>query len=279
MTDKRQIEYWAQLLDESRRTSYYDMYMMEHPEDKKEDLLDELIGEFAKDLKKDRIDLTKCMKNGILNSVYLDDMQKKLKHHYYWQKIDAHVYAAIVSRLTALLSRAKNQRFNEADEIEFDDVSHSISRKTVENCLDIICHNANVLEANNDIVNLTEKEAYFFKKHGIPAITRRIIFGVTDDQVGETTDYLAAVELYKAWASYGKGKAGEQYVCDSDYGPEKLKKVLSETAYDDDTIDLAVALNKCLDVVHFRSDLAAAFIEGRQSTCAMVSNLPAKFVV
>lgn len=128
-------------------------------------------------------------------------------------------------------------------------------------------------------MNLTEKEAYFFKKHGIPAITRRIVFGVTDDQVGETTDYLAAVELFKAWASYGKGKAGEQYVCDSDYGPEKLKKVLSEAAYDDDTIDLAVTLNKCLDVVHFRSDLAAAFIEGGQSTCAMVSNLPAKFVV
>lgn len=108
MTDERQIEYWAQLLDESRHTSYYDMYMMEHPEDKKDKLLDELIGEFAKDLKKDHIDLTKCMKNGILNSVYLDDMQKKIKHHYYWQKIDAHVYAAIVSRLTALLSRAKN---------------------------------------------------------------------------------------------------------------------------------------------------------------------------
>lgn len=41
-----------------------------------------------------------------------------------------------------------------------------------------------------------------------------------------------------------------------------MKKVLNSVEYSADTVDLIVALNKSLDVVHFRSDLASAFIEG-----------------
>ena len=41
-----------------------------------------------------------------------------------------------------------------------------------------------------------------------------------------------------------------------------MKKVLDSVEYSADDIDLAVTLNKSLDIVHFRSDLAAAFIEG-----------------
>ena len=75
-------------------------------------------------------------------------------------------------------------------------------------------------------------------------------------------DYYAPIQLYKVWASYAKGNAGEKYVWDSDNGPADLKKVLNGVEYSADTIDLIVALNKSLDIVHFRSDLAAAFIEG-----------------
>jgi hypothetical protein len=38
-------------------------------------------------------------------------------------------------------------------------------------------------------------------------------------------------------------------------------------------------LNKAVDVVHFRSDLAAAFLEGGEKTASMVSNLPRGIVV
>ena len=55
--------------------------------------------------------------------------------------------------------------------------------------------------------------------------------------------------------------------------------MLNSVEYSADDIDLAITLNKALDIVHFRSDLAAAFIEGGQQTCALVSNLPSKFVV
>ena len=100
-------------------------------------------------------------------------------------------------------------------------------------------------------------------------------------------DFLGRVEtgygcyrpLYSAWASYGKGRAGEEYVCDSDNGPEPLKKILRSCEYDADDIELISTLNKAVDVVHFRSDLANAFLEGGQMTAAMVSNLPKEFVV
>ena len=154
-----------------------------------------------------------------------------------------------------------------------------------------MCHNTNVLEANNCIVNSLDNVKSVknhdqvsgsiqaivntaFEKHGIPRLPRHDTW---KDQ--DVDDYLAALVLYKKWGSYAKGNAGEPYVCDSDNGPEPLKKALSSVEYSADTIDLIVALNKSLDIVHFRSDLAAAFIEGGQRTCALVSNLPDKFVI
>ena len=83
------IYFWAHMLDESKHASYYEVYMQEHPEDKMDKLIDSMIAEFADSLKKDKIDLHDCMNNGIVNNVKLMNLQKKLKHHYEWQKIKA----------------------------------------------------------------------------------------------------------------------------------------------------------------------------------------------
>ena len=83
------IYFWAHMLDESKHASYYEVYMQEHPEDKMDKLIDSMISEFADSLKKDNIDLHDCMNNGIVNNVKLTNLQKKLKHHYVWQKIKA----------------------------------------------------------------------------------------------------------------------------------------------------------------------------------------------
>lgn len=285
---KDQIQYWAHMLDESSHASYYDIYMQEHPEDKLPRLIDSLIAEFAESLHKDNIDLEDCLANGKVNYESLEKLQQKVKSVYYWEHIKATTYAAIISRMVALSHRAKGQRLSE-DDIQFDDVAHLVSRKTIEDCLDIMCHNTNVLEANNCIVNSLEdvndgsrlnissmvkvvNEA--FKKHGFQKFLRNSSWNGTILE-----DYYAPIQLYKAWAAYAKGNAGEPYVCDSDNGPAQLKKALSSIEYSADTLDLIVALNKSLDIVHFRSDLAAAFIEGGQRTCALVSNLPDKFVI
>jgi len=138
-----------------------------------------------------------------------------------------------------------------------------VSRRVVERCLDIICHNTNVLEVNGiivlryDVTHKPEGYEHLFKKHGVPAIPN---FSPAENKVID--DYYPAAMLYKAWASYARGVAGEKYVCDSDNGPDALKKILDNVEHAADNVDLVVALNKCLDVVHFRSDLAAAFIEG-----------------
>jgi hypothetical protein len=107
-----------------------------------------------------------------------------------------------------------------------------------------------------------------FSQNSIPKIRYK-----TPDNVA-LENYYAAIELYKAWGAYAKGNAAEEYVCDSDNGPEALKKVLRDCEYDADEVELIATLNKAVDVVHFRSDLAAAFLEGGQKTAALVSNLP-----
>lgn len=275
--DMDMIHYWAHMLDESRHTSYYDVYMQEHPEDQLPRLVDSMLEEFADSLEKDHIDLTKGIVDGYATTDSMMDIAKQLKHKYYWERIKAQTYGAIISRMTALLHRAKSAQFNEED-IGFDDVAHLVSRKTVEDCLDIMCHNTNVLEANNSILldafDGSPVYGELFKKHGIPALPRHDKWHSKDVE-----DYLMPLTVYRAWAAYAKGNAGEPYVCDSDNGPEQLKKVLDSVDYSASTVDLVVALNKSLDIVHFRSDLAAAFIEGGQQTCAIVSNLPDKFVI
>lgn len=175
------------------------------------------------------------------------------------------------------MHRAKGQRFNE-EELNYSNLSHMVSRKKIEECLDIVCHNTNVLEANNmlklDVYKGAPKYGHIFAKYKIPALEHHNVWYDKFEK-----GYFAAMQMYEAWAAYAKGSAAEQYVCDSDNGPAALKKVLNSVEYAADDIDLAVALNKALDVVHFRSDLALAFIEDGKQTCGMVSSLPPDFVV
>ena len=103
-----QIHYWAHMLDESSHSSYYKVYMMEHPDDKPDALADSLIAQFARDMKRDRIDLRDCLKNGIADMRLLEELQAKIKHKYVWDRIKAQEYAAIISRMTALLSRSRS---------------------------------------------------------------------------------------------------------------------------------------------------------------------------
>ena len=286
MDERNEIYYWAHMLDESVHESYYEVYMRQHPEDKLPVLIDTLIGEFAADMKKDNVDFYSLIKNDDLDFKLLDELCDNMKHRYVWDRIKAQTYAAIISRFVALTHNAQGQRFNESDFMTYGDVSHGVSRRVIEQCLDIICHNTNVLEANNNIrlmpvgdfptnVNCKYPDivAKAFEKHGIPLLARK-----DPGTKNVIEDYLGPIILYKAWGSYAKGRM-EKYVSDSDNGPEALKKVLNSCEYGADYVDLVVMLNRALDVVHLRCDLAAAFIEGGQNTCAMVSNLPDQFVV
>lgn len=260
--------------------TYYDAYMSSHPEDKMEKLIESLIKEFALDCKKHKFDFNRFIIDNHLDYDLLESALDKLNFHYYWYKIKAQTYAAIISRSTASLSNTKGQRYNE-NEIQFDDVRRGVSRKVLEECLDIICHNTNVLEANGIIRNSLTNNNWVnkYSKHTKVNIDfRTLINKYLSINASDDIKRELVFMVYAAWASYGKGRF-EKFVCDSDNGPEALKEVLNSCSYDADDIDLITTINRAVDTVHTRSDLANAFIEGGAQTCAMVSNLPNKFVL
>ena len=95
------------MLNESSHESYYKMYMIEHPEDKPFPLMKSLAEEFAESLKQDRIDLNDCLNsNSLADMGLIEKMQASIKHKYRWELINAQVYAAIISRSTALTHRS-----------------------------------------------------------------------------------------------------------------------------------------------------------------------------
>jgi len=139
-----------------------------------------------------------------------------------------------------------------------------VSRRVLEECLNIICHNTNVLEANALLTTGRDVELVtpIFKKYG---------FAETKTMMGyvEDTCY-TAMALYAVWAAFASG-INTKYMCRSNSGPDKLKDILRSIPYDASDVDLIVALNRSLDVVHCLNDLSLAFIEGGKKTCSKVS--------
>jgi len=55
------ISYWTKILNESMsKTSYYSMFMQEHPEDEIHSLQNSLVKEFANDLKRNNFSVYDC---------------------------------------------------------------------------------------------------------------------------------------------------------------------------------------------------------------------------
>lgn len=59
---------------------------------------------------------------------------------------------------------------------------------------------------------------------------------------------------------------------DSDNGTVGVQEILEDIDYDSSPSDKLVAINRCLDVFHRRSDWAAAFIDGGKRTLWDISN-------
>lgn len=61
-------------------------------------------------------------------------------------------------------------------------------------------------------------------------------------------------------------------IADSDNGVGGVSDILEEVDFDSPISDKLVAINRCLDVFHRRSDWASAFIEGGKDTLWSISN-------
>lgn len=68
------------------------------------------------------------------------------------------------------------------------------------------------------------------------------------------------------WAVYPDKKPAY-----SDLGLEPLEKILDEETPDMDANDILLLINRCLNVVHPRNDLASAFVEGGSESCSEIS--------
>ena len=58
----------------------------------------------------------------------------------------------------------------------------------------------------------------------------------------------------------------------SDYGRKPIMDILTELDDFPTSEEMIIAINRCLDVVHQRGDLASAFIEGGSKSCWEISN-------
>ena len=294
MIFEQQLLHWINLLNEAESAqTLYKMFMLEHPNDKLPLLVEKLLTQFKSDFfDNSHVDIShihsKFMSKfkGRTQSSYIDEQQgsflnsflDSLNVKYYWSRIDAQTYAAIITRNSAKLDNAKGKYINEY-ELSWYDVRRNVSRKTLEDCISKICHNINVLEANAVICGRIDYPSIDIQKMFI-----KLGFAETPLEYNDSNPYFFTQFIYNNWASYEKnGKLrsqfGNGYICDSDTGPSILKEILNSYPYSCDDDDLVVALNKCLDVVHFRGDLASAFIEGGQQTCQIVSNMPNGVVV
>lgn len=57
----------------------------------------------------------------------------------------------------------------------------------------------------------------------------------------------------------------------SDYGLRPIADILKELRPDSTPEDKLLIINRCLDVIHCRGDLASTFIQGGRSTCSAIS--------
>lgn len=260
MSESRYIDAVSHMLDECGLTgrSYYDVYMLEHPSEKKPVLFEKLISEFANAVKKNGFDFRKCIGptgrvviNRSINTV--TSAASKMNFHYVWDRIRPDVYRAILSRAA------------------HPEMSTGVSRKTICRCLDIICRNTNVLDANSSIGIWAADDDWnavetLFGKYSLPKLPTDY-YGLKEDS------YAAVCETYSYWAAFQVGEGDA--ICNSDDGPHELRQILSECGYDADDSVLISTLNRCLDVTHVRGDLALAFIEGGTKTLDTASHLGA----
>lgn len=89
--------------------------------------------------------------------------------------------------------------------------------------------------------------------------------GVTDYKTG--SEYLESIGFYD-WCKLPDGSDAW-----SDYGIEKIYKVLMELRDDAEPWEKLLTINRVLDIAHCRGDLASAFIEGGSRTCSKISGL------
>lgn len=205
-----------------------------------------------------------------------------IKEKHYWHRIDAHAYAAIVSRDLNLYTRKH-------------DFARGVSSKEIDKNLDKICDGAMTMLAVNYIDTVMYRRAHIVSDEAKAAIRSRMKF-VSDLEQMANADWptFASKDGYNEidpayaydstlWTLIMLAFKAYMVVVDAD-GSEvdtahdclkSMIKVLSELPYDaPDSLKIS-AMSKIIDMVHTRGRIASAFVEGGIETCNRVSNMSA----
>lgn len=81
----------------------------------------------------------------------------------------------------------------------------------------------------------------------------------------ELSEFLENIGYYD-WAQLPDGSDAI-----SDYGIQPIAKILEELSPASTPEDKLLIINRCLDIIHCRGDLASTFIQGGRATCSSIS--------
>ena len=136
-----------------------------------------------------------------------------------------------------------------------------IPERIVDNWIELICNNLITLEYMTELAGHSSS---------FPFDDVTDVFG---DEVENCKDYYDYAQFLEDVGFYDWCQLPDGSDAISDYGIEPISKILNELSPNSTPEDKLIIINRCLDVVHCRGDLASAFIEGGRRTCSAISGI------
>ena len=133
-------------------------------------------------------------------------------------------------------------------------------KRILEDWLNLILYNVTILDIMTELAGHTSYFDYY---------TLNDIF--YEDNV-VIVDYDSAYEVLEKEGFYDWAVLPDGTDAISDYGRKPIYDILSNLPDFPSSEQMIIAINRCLDVVHCRGDLASAFIEGGAKSCYQISN-------
>lgn len=133
-------------------------------------------------------------------------------------------------------------------------------KRILEDWLNLILYNVTILDIMTELAGHTSYFDYY--------TLNDIFYG--DDVV--IVDYDSAYEVLEKEGFYDWAVLPDGTDAISDYGRKPIYDILGNLPDFPSSEEIIIAINRCLDIVHCRGDLASAFIEGGAKSCYQISN-------
>lgn len=136
-----------------------------------------------------------------------------------------------------------------------------IPERIVDDWIELICNNLITLEYMTELAGHSSS---------FPFDDVNYVFG---DDVENCKDYYDYAQFLEDVGFYDWCQLPDGSDAISDFGIKPISNILNELSQNSTPEDKLIIINRCLDVVHCRGDLASTFIEGGRSTCSTISGI------